>query len=176
MSRPSIVLALLAASACSTHVAAPASSVQEPDALADGNVSYAEYQANSTAARESIADLMALEVLAVGEVIVDAPEGAHNCYGPCEDDATDQAWMQEHAWQVARLEALTAEAQAAAAEAPTADPASRQPDIDALNALQIVEIQGMFQETPANCYIGACPGDDERAGVISALAERTTAL
>ena len=174
MSRPTIILALLAVSACAARV--PVTMAQMPDALADGKVSYAEFQENDTAARDSIRQLAELEVLAVGDLIVDAPEGSQNCYGPCEDDATDQVWMQEHAWQVARLQALTEEAVALAQQAPTANPMDRQASLDALNELEIIEIEGMFQHQPANCYVGFCTGDESRAGIIEALAEQTKGL
>lgn len=143
-----------------------------PASLADGHVSRDEYEANSHDERNSLARLAELEILTAGALIVDAPEGSMNCYGPCEDDPVMQTWMATHARQVERLTTLVATAEELAAKGTEAPYEEAQAALSALSALQIVEIGGMYRASDANCYVGYCPGDPQRAGVIVALAER----
>lgn len=184
MNRSTIALsASVIAAACATHPGGTSppsggSIVPEPPSLADGHVTYAEYQASEQDVQDSLARLDALDVLTVGQLIVDAPSGSHNCYGPCEDDDVAQAWMQVHAVQAARLVALVDAAEAVADQGPTADLAGVDPDIDALQERQIVEIEGMRHGAGGRtaCYTDPCPDDPVRAGVIDGLAARAQRL
>ncbi len=147
MSRPTIVIALVtlgvSLSACTDEIAddqrnhtptitveepesfaddqhnhTPTITVEEPESLSDGEVSYEEWSNNRLASMQSLEALEALELISVGEMVVDAPKGAHNCYGPCEDDPVDREWMVEHAWQTERLAMLVDFAEDAMVDAP----------------------------------------------------------
>lgn len=191
MNRSTVALSVSVSvfAACATHPGGasspsspssmPAGSlVEAPASLDDGHVTYDEYQGSEATVQDSLRRLAALDVLTVGQLIVDAPSGSQNCYGPCEDDAVAQAWMQVHAVQAARLAALVDAAEAVADQGPAGDPSAVDDDVDALRERQIVEIDGM-REGPADrtvCYTDPCPDDAARAGVIAGLAAKAPRL
>lgn len=186
MSHRAIIALSVALGGCASQTPTPAApqpdptestpAVAPPVSLEDGHVTYQEYQETAAQAQASLERLGALELLTLGELVVDAPTGPANCYGPCADDATDQAWMQEHARQAERLDALVDAAESAAEAATAADPGDIGASIEALDALRIVEVDGMYHDQAAGCYVGTCPGDEERAGAIEELAQGTHGL
>ncbi|MEZ4321908.1 MAG: hypothetical protein R3F61_30830 [Myxococcota bacterium] len=182
MNRSVLPLVLATLAGCATKTPAgtpdpsgPAPVVETPESLADGHVTYDEWSANTQAIADSMTRLAQLELLEVGQLIVDAPAGSQNCYGPCADDPVAQAWMQEHARQAARLEALVelAEQVASAPAEPTADVTEA---VQALDALAIVEVSGPHYTSDGSCYVSVCPGDDEKRGRIEALSQAAQGL
>ena len=176
MTRQTLIVSLALLGACAAHQpvspADPVPAAPPPVALEDGHMDRAEHAETVNAVAQSLERLAELEILHVGALVVDAPEASMNCYGPCEDDPDDQAFMQEHARQAARLAALVEAAEGAAAYAPAADPENVGAAVEALRALEIVEIHG---PQTGNCY-GPCPGDDATAGVIERLADTAAGL
>lgn len=140
-------------------------------ALADGHVSREELHKATDDLQQSLTRLVALEILDVGALIGTQPDGAMNCYGPCEDDPLAQAWMQEQVTKIDRFHDLvdTAE-ELSRATTTTATWAEAQEAVKALDGLQLVEIKGIHHESP-NCYVANCPGDPKRAAVLVALAK-----
>lgn len=178
MNRSVLPLMLATLAGCATRTpAGPVDTldVPTPPSLDDGNVTYMEYQATSTAVADSLARLDALQLLEVGAMVVDAPTGSQNCYGPCEDDPADQAWMQEHARQAARLDAFVslAEEVAGSPAEPAGDVTAA---IAALDGLAIFESVVPHYVSDGSCYLSVCPGDDEKRGRIEALAEAAEGL
>jgi hypothetical protein len=112
---------------------------------------------------ETVADtldrLRALDVVAVGELIVARPSNAGNCYGPCPEDiaaATEEA--------AKRLTRLVDVAESAVLEVdPTAcSPSAVAGHLDVLSGLAIVEVEGLITSEPANnpsCYNLPCGAD-----------------
>lgn len=134
-------LATLAGCARETHdTASPAARTVStpPAALADGHVSREELDAATDELRKSLTRLVALQISDVGGLISTAPEGAMNCYGPCEDDPAAQAWMQDQVVKIDRFHALVGDAEALV----RADKSSEaQATVKELVALQLVEIE-----------------------------------
>jgi hypothetical protein len=124
------------------------------------------------AADESLARLRALGVLTVGEMMVERPAEAFNCYGPCPGSEPIIARAELAA--AARLDAFVRAADAAveAARAPGATPtpgacddAAVDANLAALRALRVVEVRDLVRATPTqtgHCY-GVCPADAEAA-------------
>lgn len=170
-------LLALALSACVERAGVQATPAATPVAsAADTVVTREAYEQNAQRASDSLQALAELELVYVGDMIVDAPAASHNCYGPCDDDPVDLAWMAEHARQTERLSRLTelAGEVAGAHATPVADLTEA---LEALDALQIVGIQGVqYAPSSGNCYVSACPGDDEQRGRVAALAEAATDL
>lgn len=154
--------------------------VLDPAALDEGappeHVTYDEYQQNEEEMRESLDALAALEVVTFGELLVDAPQGSFNCYGPCESDPVAQNWMITHARQVDRLSALVDLAEEVAQSAPDAAWEEGMDALRALDTLQILDFESLYREADANCYVGLCPEDPHRAGVVVALVDRIAQL
>lgn len=165
-----LALLLTGVTACGTPAGqrVPAELPPVPPSTA-GHIDRATFDTTAQGVEESLARLAGLELVTLGQLVVDAPAASHNCYGPCADDPADQAWMQEHARQADRLATLVELAETIAAQPaePADDP---QPALDALRGLRIVEIAGMDYATDGGCYVGFCPGDDERRGRVVELA------
>lgn len=147
--------------------------------MSDGHVSYWEWTQLRTEVTEDLQRLAELDILEVGELIVDAPEGSSNCYGPCEEDPQDQVWMQAYAQQAARLDALADHAEATQPVPVETDDAIdvMRADVEVLRALRIVELDSGFVEG-SNCYVPMCGPEDEAratriAGHLRALALAT---
>ncbi len=131
---------------------------------------------------QNLARLAALEVFEVGYLLVDAPEGAFNCYGPCPEFADEIAAAEAEAAE--RLADLVEVAEAAATSPPAAyacDESLVSANLDALRSLQIITVGNLVQAVPENaaaCYGLPCPDDVlaaeqltcERAGVLSNIA------
>lgn len=135
-----------------------------------GAVTWDDWSANAASVDASLERLAALDIVAFGALIVDAPAASGNCYGPCPEDPNDQVWLQEHARQAGRLAGLVAAAEEAAQapELPYGTDVSA--SVEALNGLEIVEVTGVSMTT--NCY-GPCP---EVLGQTAALAEAASGL
>ncbi len=179
MAKTTLVLTLGALTGCAVKAepapptapveATSSAPVEEPGLAAEAQVD------------DNLARLRALSVIEVGSLVVDAPEGAYSCYGPCPQFEGQIAAAR--ATSAARLEQLVN-----AAAAATPDPSSascEQANIDrnvaALQALRIVHVVGLIKEQPATspqCYNQPCPADVaaapaktcERAGKRAGLA------
>ncbi|MEO7329382.1 MAG: hypothetical protein ABI193_12435 [Minicystis sp.] len=111
---------------------------------------------------QNLARLAALQVFTVGTLIVDLPEEATNCYGPCPGS---EGVIQKAKEQAAvRLEKLTAVAEAAADKPAQAscDKAAIDTNLAALADLRIVGVEGLIEVQPKNnpqCYNLPCQAD-----------------
>lgn len=114
----------------------------------------------------NLARLRALDVFEVGQLVVDLPAEASNCYGPCPGSEPIIAAAKVKA--ATRLAALTEVAVTAAAAAPAS--ACAMPAVDdnlaALQALRIVGVTSFLEAQPAHnpqCYNLPCAADIEAA-------------
>lgn len=175
----SLPLALASLAACTpkeTEVIGPIPAALPPS-LEDGRIDSDEHVAASEQAREALDRLDALDLLIVGELVVDAPEGASNCYGPCYDEEDWQPFLQEHARQVSRLQAFVEVAEAVVDAPATPDQAyDANQALDALNALEIVDIESVDWENDGSCYVSLCPEDFVRRDQLSRLVAGTEGL
>ncbi len=160
MAKTTLVLTLGALTGCATK-AEPA-----PQPAPPVTAPVQATEPDPSAVDDNLARLRALSVVEVGTLVVDAPEGAFNCYGPCPQFTG--AIAAARARSAARLERLV---EVATAAAPDPSPAScEQASIDrnvaALHALRIVDVLGLVKEQPktsAACYGQPCPADVEAA-------------
>ena len=125
----------------------------------------------------NLARLASLDVFEVGQLLVQAPEGAYNCYGPCPEFEDEIAAARQDA--AVRLASFTERAMAAEPEAgDNPDPAG---DLAALRALQVVAIGELLETEPESnprCYGFPCSEDiaaaeahnDRRARKLAAIA------
>lgn len=141
-------------------LASPTDTAAQPDPASTG----------PTSVDENLVRLRSLTVFTVGELIVNLPAEASNCYGPCPGSAPAIAKAKDDA--AARLDKLVDIAESAV-KAPVAD-ACAQATIDqniaALKALQIVDVQGLILEhakVSGQCYAVPCPADIEAAKAIT---------
>jgi hypothetical protein len=111
--------------------------------------------------------LQALEVMTVGDLVLDVPDEAVSCYGTCPGWEEEVAAARQRSAE--RLEHMAAIAEEAVAT-PSGDDACAQEAIDAnlavLRDLGIVEIGQLLVEQPVaspDCYNLPCPGEEERA-------------
>lgn len=153
-----------------TAAARPASSPTR-DALADGSITREEHDDIQRRTTESLAKLQSLAIVEVGQLIVDAPAASFNCYGPCENDADTRAWMLEHAKQSLRLDELLAVASRVKGKG--GDDVDRMDAaLQALRALAIVEIDGIFHDS-GRCDRFGCPESiSATVALADALAKR----
>jgi hypothetical protein len=119
----------------------------------------------------NLARLEALEIFEVGELIVDVPAEAYNCYGPCPGFENAEADAIELSAQ--RLADFADLAENAAAQ-PTSDlvcdDATNDANLDALDALGIVQVGDLMVFEPkssANCYNLPCNEDIAEANEIN---------
>jgi hypothetical protein len=127
-------------------------------------------------------DLLRLEqlrIVDVGNLVLDYPEGAMNCYGPCPGFEDEIA--AEDARQAARLAELVVIATDFATRLTIEDESCSVEVVDenlaALDGLDIVQVFGLIEEVPQNnpyCYNLPCPADIARADEINR--QRATAL
>ena len=119
---------------------------------------------------ENLTRLRSLTVFTVGELIVNLPAEAGNCYGPCP--GSEAAIEKAKADAALRLDKLVDIAESAV-KTPVTDAcadATIDQNIAALKALQIVDVQGLIKEAPKsspNCYNLPCPADIEAAKAIT---------
>lgn len=122
---------------------------------------------------ESITRLRALEVLDVGEMTVQLPAEASNCYGPCPGSEPAIAQARQHAAD--RLADFVVSAERAAAEPVSPEsPACASAAIDAnlatLQGLRVIEVRSLLVAEPTN---HAVPYSRPTASDVAA-AQRTT--
>jgi hypothetical protein len=136
---------------------------------------------------ENLTRLRSLTVFTVGELIVNLPTEATNCYGPCPGSEPAIEKAKDDA--AARLDKLVDVAESAA-KAPVAEAcadATIDQNIAALKALQIVDVQGLIKEEPKNnpnCYNLPCESDIaaakastcERAGKLASIVNAAKGL
>jgi hypothetical protein len=120
---------------------------------------------------ENLARLKALQVFDVGALLVDAPEGAFSCYGPCPDykDAIAKAQQAADA-RLGRLVTVAEKAAKQPAPAGACDTSAINANVAALEALRIVHVAGLLVEAPKtspSCYNQPCPGAEDAARVIT---------
>lgn len=126
-------------------------------------------EAAVAAVDENLARLAGLQVVGVGQLLIDAPEGAMNCYGACpgfEDEIAEAT--QDSAVRLAELVQIAEEIVATPADpAPQAcEPSAVEANLEALAGLRIVHIDGLLEVEPANnpmCYNLPCQEDIEAA-------------
>jgi hypothetical protein len=97
---------------------------------------------------DNLARLRALQVFTVGQLIQGQPAETFSCYGPCSRLGK---------LVVAAENAVTMPAPAGACEKGAIDA-----NLAALEALQILHVEGLIVEKPKNstsCYNNPCPGD-----------------
>ena len=136
---------------------------------------------------ENLTRLRSLTVFTVGELIVNLPAEASNCYGPCPgSEAAIQKAKDDAALRLDKL----VDAAESAVKAPIADAcadATIDQNIAALKALQIVDVQGLIKEEPKNnpnCYSLPCESDIaaakaitcERAGKLASIVNAAKGL
>ena len=113
----------------------------------------------------NLARLRALDVVEVGDLIVELPEEATNCYGPCP--GSEAAIQQAELAAAERLEEFVDVAEAASG-VPNSYLCIELVDenIAALQGLAIVEVLGMIETVPQNnpqCYNLPCQEDIDAA-------------
>jgi hypothetical protein len=112
-----------------------------------------------------------LEIFEVGELIVNAPAEAFNCYGPCPGFETAEA--DAKAESAVRLAALVDIAEVAAGlpiDEKDCDAATIDANLEALEALGIVEVGDLMvvePKTSANCYNLPCQEDIDEAEALN---------
>jgi hypothetical protein len=120
---------------------------------------------------ENLERLRALQVFEVGEMIVDLPAEASNCYGPCPGSEAAIAAANEAA-------ALRLDEVVAVAEVAVDEPGSYlctelvDENLELLRALEVVEVLGMIQAVPQNnpqCYNLPCQSDIDAAAAVNDL-------
>lgn len=166
MHKTSATLFTLAALTGCAHDGAPQPSVDGP--TNDGAMGV---EANLRALED-------LQVFEVGDLIVDMPENAYSCYGPCPGSEDDIAEAEADAAE--RLAAFTEAATQAQADA-VGDPGPQSVDelLAQLEALSIVEIGGLVElqlESAGSCYVGFCPEEIEQRAALAAIVDATNGL
>jgi len=122
--------------------------------------------------------LVELNIVHVGQLVRDYPEGAMNCYGPCpgfedeiaEADARQAARLQQLVDIATEVSSVTLNSYSCSVEV-------IDENLAALDGLDIVEVFGLVEEVPQNnpyCYNTPCPDDIEVADEINC--QRATAL
>ncbi|MDP6945253.1 MAG: hypothetical protein QF464_13980, partial [Myxococcota bacterium] len=132
---------------------------------------------------ENMARLETLEIFEVGQLIVDVPDEAYNCYGPCEGFETAEAdAIAAAAENLAILADLAEEAMSQPSDAADCELSSIDTNLEALAGLQVVEVGDLLvaePDTNPNCYNLPCAEDIaaaealtcERAGALANLIE-----
>lgn len=113
--------------------------------------------------------LAALEVFEVGSLLARYPDGALNCYGVCPE--FEEAVAQGNAQAAERLAALVERVSSAitanaAVEPDACEQATIDANLEALRALEIVDVGQLIAVIPQNnpaCYNLPCPEDTEAA-------------
>ncbi|HCP46621.1 MAG TPA: hypothetical protein DIU15_11285 [Deltaproteobacteria bacterium] len=151
------------------------SSASQPDQLDD---SAPNQVAEAPDVAQELEILAQLNIVHVGALVRDYPEGAMNCYGPCpgfEDEIAE-----EDARQALRLQELVdiaTEASSVTIDSYSCSLEVIDDNLAALDGLDIVEVFGLVEEVPQNnpyCYNLPCPEDIEAAEEINC--QRATAL
>jgi hypothetical protein len=127
-----------------------------------------DHAAAVAAIDENLARLQALDVFEVGELMFEMPAEAINCYGPKPCAGSEAAVAAARGIAAERLVAFTDSVVAAAATPydSYACDANVDTNLDALRALQVVEVGSFIRTEPVNngnCYNLPCPADVEAA-------------
>lgn len=117
---------------------------------------------------ENLARLRALDIFEVGDLIVEMPTEALNCYGPKPCAGSEPAVAAARSAAAERLIAFTDNVVAAAATPydSYACDANIDVNLDALRSLRVVEVVSFIQSEPANssfCYNLPCQSDIDAA-------------
>jgi len=137
-----------------------------PDAL--GDVQPADVYDGVQDIDANLSRLAALDVFEVGDLVLVAPEGAFNCYGPCPgyENWEDEARLEA----AARLGEFTAAAERAAVDPEDYAQHEIEASLESLRNLQLVEIGDMIQSVAppnsANAY--SAPNEED---ILTAMAE-----
>jgi hypothetical protein len=140
----------------------------------DGNPppSVAEVDASIT---QSFDRLRALQVFSSERLVMNLPAEATACYGaPCDKEKWQPAIDAERARQAPRLSKLADLTEAATRDASLTPRAIYDSElaVQALAALQIVEVDSLVQVQPQNnadCYNLPCPSDQKEADRVNGL-------
>ena len=136
---------------------------------------------------KNLAKLKALQVVDVKRLVIEWPDGAMNCYGPCP--GSEGAIKKAKETAALRLEKLTKAAVLGAKhpKANACDETSIDDNIAALQALRIIDVGGLLEAQPKNnpqCYNFPCSSDIEaaqatnctRAGKLAGIVEAAKGL
>ncbi len=176
ISKNTLALTLGAITGCAATPVQPAGQPAAP--VADASKPQPASAAASVDA--NLERLRGLSVVTVGQLVVDAPDGAYSCYGPCPRFAGEL-----EAARVKSAERLQRLVEAAAAAPADTSPAtcSREvvdANLAALKDLRIVDVQGFYMDSQQgpSCYAGQCPDEEaawaakwcEKAGKLAGIA------
>jgi hypothetical protein len=174
-------IAIAGLAGCGAHAAEPAPTPSRgPSGTAEVEPTPAAPTANgpapstpeSTAAvvaiDENLARLRALDVFEVGELIVEMPAEALNCYGPKPCAGSEPAVAAARTTAAERLVAFTESVVAAAAKPydSYACDANIDVNLEALRSLRVVEVGSFIRSEPVNsafCYNLPCQSDIDAA-------------
>jgi hypothetical protein len=128
---------------------------------------------DSKAVDESITQsfdrLRALQIIDVGQLVLNLPAEATSCYGvPCPNSPWQQPYVDERARQAPRLATLADVFEQASRDVYLQPAPMSQADaaIQSLTALQVIAVGGIVQAQPANnpqCYNLPCQSDIDAA-------------
>jgi hypothetical protein len=192
--RTSLVIALAASMGCAqnTELTDYTSADSSPESFrAEENaelLAQVDPQIAVDEIQENLALLEKLDVFAVGQLLLDVPNEAFNCYGPCPEWEDEIAEAEiEAASRLAVFADLALEA-SAGVTIPYPFPEERIDDnLEALRDLEVVGIGGLIEDEPevtGNCYHLPCPEEiavaeernNDRAWQLQAIVNSTTGL
>ncbi len=164
----------LAALAGCAHEGTP-----EPAIGSDDQPPAFEHGEHSEDIGDNLRALADLEVFEVGELVVQQPDSAFACYGPCPGYEDDLAQAETEAQE--RLAAFTAAALAAASEPSVGDPGPSAVDelLAELDELAVVEVEGLVErqlDSAGSCYVGFCPEEIEQRAALASIVEATRGI
>jgi hypothetical protein len=117
---------------------------------------------------QSFDRLRALQILDVGNLVLNLPPEATACYGPCLNSPWRQPYLDERARQAPRLATLADAFEQANHDAylQPAPMSEANAAIQSLTSLKVIEVGGIIQAKPANnpqCYNLPCQSDIDAA-------------
>jgi len=121
---------------------------------------------------ENLARLQALDLFEVGDLVVDMPAEATNCYGTKPCAGSEPAVSAARSAAAERLAQFADTAETAVATPYDAYACGTRIDsnLDAVRALRIVEVGNFIRDQPANnpdCYNLPCPADQAAADAVN---------
>ena len=138
--------------------------------------------------QENLALLENLDVFSVGQLLLDVPSEAFNCYGPCPEWKDEIAEAEiEAASRLAVFADLALEASTGVSILHPFPEERIDSNLEALRDLEIVEIGTLIEDEPVvtgNCYALPCPEEiaaaeernNDRAWQLQAIVTSTTGL
>src|SRR5437016_693390 len=124
---------------------------------------------------QSLDRFRALQIVEVGELVINLPSEATACYGvPCPGSAWVGPYREERARQAERLSRLADMAETAASDKYLSPRPMTEADaaIQSLSSLQVIRVAGLVEAKPQNnpdCYNLPCPSDVQAAAEVNGL-------